>query len=71
MVCWYTDYCAEWKNAEVHAFIMNSACRSSKKITGLGLRYAMANKVISSTTSFFLNMEKRLGNKANDCVGGV
>lgn len=64
-MCWYADCCAEWKNAEIHAFIINSAYRSSKKITGLGLRYATANKVISSTTSFFLNTEKTVGKKAN------
>lgn len=67
-MCWYTGSCAEWKNAEIHAFIMNLAYRSSKKITGLDLRYVTTNKVISSTTSFFLNTEKRVGKKANVCV---
>lgn len=48
---------------------MNSAYRSCKTITGLGLCYAAANKVISSST-FFLNREKRVGRKANVCVTG-
>lgn len=51
----------------IHTFVMNSACRSSKKPqTVLGLCYT--KQTIISSTGLLLNIEKRVGKKVHVCV---